>query len=162
MANPVATVSGYVSLLTRSKLLAPASVTTLRQSWIGPDADLEGFRKFLVAGRHLTEYQAVMLQRGHADGFLIGGYVIVDRIGRGQSAGVYKALHHSGQLVALKVLPGSRAKNPNTLSRFQREGRLLTQLDHPNIVRAFQLGQSGEVSFIAMEHLEGEKRWTRF
>ena len=69
---------------------------------------------------------------------------------------MYKAVHPgSGQVVALKVLPGSRGRNPNTLARFQREGRLLTQLDHPNVVRAFQVGQAG-VHFIVMEHLDGE------
>jgi serine/threonine protein kinase len=156
MANPVSTVPEYVALLSRSKLLPPEEVAELQRKWPGPDADLENFRKHLVAGRHLTEYQSVMLQRGHADGFFVGGYVILDRIGKGQSAGVYKAVHRSGQVVALKVLAGSKAKNPHVLSRFQREGRLLTQLNHPNVVKAFQLGQAGDVHYIAMEHLEGE------
>lgn len=156
MASPVTTVADYFVLLGRSKLLDPAEVKSLRENWTGGDGDLDGFRKYLTASRHLTEYQAVMLQRGHADGFLIGGYVILDRIGRGQTAGVYRAVHQSGQVVALKVLPGSKARNGQVLNRFRREGRLLTQLDHANVVRAFQLGQSGELSFIAMEHLEGE------
>lgn len=123
----------------------------------GSDSDVDGFRKFLVAGRHLTDYQAALIQRGHTEGFLVGGYVILDRIGKGASAGVYKAVHPgSGQVVALKVLPASRARKPQTLARFQREGRLLTQLNHANVVRAFHVGSSGGAHFIVMEHLEGE------
>ena len=70
--------------------------------------------------------------------------------------GVYKAVHAFGQLVALKILPASRAKNTHVLGRFQREARLLTQLDHPNVVRAFQVGESGGVHYIVMEFLDGE------
>ena len=117
---------------------------------------MDQFRRFLVQHSALTEYQAALVQRGHTEGFFVGGYTILDRIGKGQSAGVYRAAHPSGQVVALKVLPASKARDPETLARFQREGRLLTQLDHPNVVRAFQLGQTGGVHFIVMEHLDGE------
>ena len=122
----------------------------------GVDGDVDGFRKFVAHTTPLTEYQAALLQRGHSDGFFLGGYVILDRLGKGQTAGVYKARHTSGQIVALKVLPASKAKSPRVLVRFQREGRLLTQLDHPNVVRAFQLGQDHGRHFIVMEHLDGE------
>ena len=154
------TVSEYCGLLARTRLVPESEVQSLHQKWRanggGTDVDLESFRKFLVQNRHLTEYQAALVGRGHTDGFFVGGFVILDRIGKGQTAGVYKAIHTSGQIVALKVLPGSKAKQPNVLSRFQREGRLLAQIDHPNVVRAFHVGQTGSVHFIAMEHLDGE------
>lgn len=156
MANPVTRVTDYLAVLTRSQLLTPDAVAAAGRGWEGPDADVESFRRTLVAGRHLTEYQSVMVQRGHADGFLIGGYIVQDRIGKGQSAGVYLCKHPSGQLVALKVLPSSKARNGTALSRFLREGRLLTQLDHPNVVRAFQLGSTRGLHYIVMEHLVGE------
>src|SRR5438046_1995660 len=161
MPNPTTNVADFCAGLSRSRLLSGDRVDMLHNVWLaraaGSDADVDGFRKFLLAGRHLTEYQAALVQRGHTDGFLIGGYVILDRIGKGASAGVYKAVHPgSGQVVALKVLPGSKARSPHTLARFQREGRLLTQLDHPNVVRAFQVGSAGGVHYIVMEHLEGE------
>jgi serine/threonine protein kinase len=99
-----------------------------------------------------------MIQRGRAEGFFIGGYKILDRVGKGHMGvgGVYKALHHLGQIVALKILPASKASNPHTLARFQREARLLLQLDHPNIVRAFQVGEAHGVHYLVMEYLEGE------
>ena len=117
---------------------------------------MDSFRRFLIARKCLTDYQAALVQRGRADGFFLGGYKILDRIGKGQMGGVYKAVHNFGQLVALKILPASRAKNQHILGRFQREARLLTQLDHANVVRAYQVGDSGGVHFIVMEYLEGE------
>jgi eukaryotic-like serine/threonine-protein kinase len=162
MANPTTTVSEYCQVLTKSRLIAAAEVASLHQQWhasSGNDADIDGFRKSLVNQRFLTDYQAALVQRGHSDGFYIGGYVILDRIGKGQTAGVYKAVHTSGQVVALKVLPNSKARNPHVLARFQREGRLLTQLSHPNTVRAFQVVSPSDgngVHFIVLEYLEGE------
>ncbi len=160
MATPATTVTEYCEVLSRSKLLPEAEVQSLRNRWKedtdGGETDIDLLKKYLVQKRFLTEYQAALVGRGHAEGFFIGGYVVQDRIGKGQSAGVYKAVHTSGQVVALKVLPGSRAKEPQVLSRFQREGRLLTQLDHANVVRAYQVGQAGNSHFIVMEHLDGE------
>ncbi len=160
MATPTATVTEYCAALGKSKLLREDEVPGIRSAWEaetrGTDADVESFRKFLVKKQHLTNYQATLIQRGRSEGFHIGGYVILDRIGSGQSAGVYKAVHTSGQVVALKVLPSSKSRDQHALNRFQREGRLLTQLDHPNVVRAFQLGQTGGSHFIVMEHLDGE------
>jgi serine/threonine protein kinase len=160
MANPTATVTDFCTVLTKSRLLPPADVVTLRDRWAAEppasDADVDSFRKFLVGKKYLTDYQAALVQRGHADGFYVGGYVILDKIGKGRSAGVYRAVHASGQVVALKVLPLSQAKNPQVLARFKREGRLLTQLDHPNVVRAYQVGSADGRNYIVMEHLEGE------
>jgi serine/threonine protein kinase len=152
------TVAEYCGLLARSKLLAEPEVTALHDRFQreAPGADVDQFRRFVVQHSPLTEYQAALVQRGHTEGFVVGGYTILDRIGKGQTAGVYRAAHPSGQVVALKVLPASKARDPETLARFRREARLLTQLDHPNVVRAFQLGQAGGVHFIVMEHLDGE------
>jgi len=154
------TVPEFCAILAKSRLIPEPEIKALATKWKAEtkstDADLDPFRKYLVKKSFLTEYQAVLAQRGHTDGFFIGGYVILDRIGKGASAGVYKAVHTSGQLVALKVMPSSRSRDPNVLTRFQREGRLLTQLDHPNVVRAFQVGQSGNLHYIVMEQIEGE------
>ena len=158
MASPATTVTEYCGLIARSRLLAEAEVTALKARWLAenPEADTDGFRRAVVAAKALTAYQATLVQRGHTEGFFVGGYTVLDRIGKGQSAGVYKARHPSGQLVAVKVLPSSKVKDANTLTRFLREGRLLTLLEHPNVVRAFQVGREGAVAFIAMEYLDGE------
>ena len=158
MASPAATVTEYCGLIAKSRLLSEAEVATRQALWLaeGSDADPDGFRRNLVAAKALTAYQAALVQRGHTEGFFVGGYTVLDRVGKGQSAGVYKALHPSGQLVAVKVLPPSKVRDPLALARFLREGRLLTLLEHPHVVRAFQVAREGSVAFIAMEYLDGE------
>jgi serine/threonine protein kinase len=159
MAN-VTSVRDYCTLLRKSKLLSTEDIETFYRQWRdetrGTDDQVDRFRKFLIAQRVVTEWQAALIQRGRAEGFFLGGYKILDRIGKGQMGGVYKAVHTLGQLVAVKILPSSKAKDQHLLGRFQREARLLLQLDHPNVVRAFQLGETNGVHYIVMEYLEGE------
>ncbi|HXD88028.1 MAG TPA: serine/threonine-protein kinase [Urbifossiella sp.] len=160
MATPTADVFEFCSLLSKSKLLPAEEVEAVYRRWKEekqPEEErVEAFAKFLVSKRILTPWQSALVQRGRADGFFLERYKILDQIGKGQMGGVYKAVHSLGQLVALKILPASRAKDPRVLGRFQREARLLTHLDHPNVVRAFQVGESGGRHFIVMEFLEGE------
>jgi len=161
MATPVLSVRDFCALLVKSKLLTPDEVDAVRRRWEAdhPDADgdVEAFVKS-IAGRKgvVTHWQAALLSRGRADGFFVEGYKILEQLGKGQMGGVYKAVHALGQVVALKILPASRAKDARLLARFQRESRLLTQLDHPNVVRGYQVGESGGRHFIAMEFLDGE------
>ncbi len=160
MATPAATARDYCNLLVKSRLLPVDEVESLYARWKeerpGSDERVDSFRRFLLLRKSLTEYQAAIIQRGRSDGFFLDDYKILDQIGKGQMGGVYKAVHNFGQLVALKILPASKAKSTHVLGRFQREARLLTQLDHPHVVRAFQVGESGGVHYIAMEFLEGE------
>jgi eukaryotic-like serine/threonine-protein kinase len=147
------------ALIVRSKLLSADDVTAALRPLkpTGKDAgDVEAARKLLVAGKHLTEYQAALLLRGHSEGFFLGPYKVLELIAKGRMAGVYKAVHESGQVVAIKVLPASKAKDPEVLARFQREGRLLTKLDHPNIVRAFQVGEADGKHYLVLEYLDGD------
>ncbi len=118
--------------------------------------ELPAFLKWLVASGYVTEHQANLLGQGHADDFFLNQYKILERIGRGRMAGVYKAVHSLGQVVAIKVLPPSRAKSPQILARFEREARLSLRLKHPNVVRSFQVGEANGVHYLVMEHLEGE------
>ncbi|WP_439631197.1 protein kinase domain-containing protein [Gemmata sp.] len=159
MATPITSVSDFCGLLAKSRLLPADEVEGIHRRWRDDnrgDDQVDQFRKYLISRKFLTDWQAHMVQRGRADGFFIGAYKIMDRIGKGQMGGVYKAVHTLGQLVALKILPSSKAKDQHVLGRFQREARLLTQLDHPNVVRSYQFGESNGVHFISMEFLEGE------
>jgi serine/threonine protein kinase len=165
MPTPPTTIEDYCALLVKSRLLLNEEVDAAYQRFLKESeaegkstTDIDRFRRYLVRQRLLTDYQAYMIQRGRAEGFFIGGYKILDRVGKGHMGvgGVYKALHHLGQIVALKILPASKASNPHTLARFQREARLLLQLNHPNIVRAFQVGEAQGVHYLVMEYLEGE------
>src|SRR5262249_24027521 len=82
-------------------------------------------------------------------------YKILERVGKGRVAGVYKAESPQGNLVALKVLPPSKARDPEQWARFQREIRLAMQLDHPAIVRTFHFGKVNSLYFLVMEYLDG-------
>ena len=154
------TVQNVYGLLLRSKLMsfdeAKAMYTRWQQEAKDAATNLAKFASWMVANKYLTEYQAQLLARGHAEGFYLNEYKILDRLGKGRMAGVYKGQHHLGQIVAIKVLPPSKAKENNLLGRFHREARLALRLKHPNIVRTFQTGDADGLHFIVMEYLEGE------
>jgi eukaryotic-like serine/threonine-protein kinase len=154
------TVENVCGLLIRSKLLTPDDVKAMYARWQAEARDavanLAQFTRWLVARGYVTEYQAALVAKGHADSFFLGQYKILDRLGKGRTAGVYRAQHQLGQVVAIKVLPPSRAQNPQILARFQREIRLALKLKHPNAVRAFQVGQANGLHYLVMEYLEGE------
>jgi eukaryotic-like serine/threonine-protein kinase len=154
------TVQNVYGLLLRSKLMsideAKAMYVRWQQEAKDAAANLAQFASWMVTNEYLTEYQAQLLARGHAEGFFLNEYKILDRLGKGRMAGVYKAQHQLGQIVAIKVLPPSRAKEANLLGRFHREARLSLRLKHPNIVRTFQTGEAEGLHYIVMEYLEGE------
>lgn len=156
-----ASVESLCNLLAKNRLLPGDQIRTLRARWRsegGPQVDdVDAFRGWMQRQGALSRFQLEMLDRGFADFLRFGEYVLVERIGTGRMAGVYKAVHPLGQVVAIKVLPPSKAKQPQVLGRFQREARLAVRLDHDNVVRTFQHGKTKEgMHFIIMEYLDGD------
>ncbi|MCX7871709.1 MAG: protein kinase [Verrucomicrobiae bacterium] len=81
---------------------------------------------------------------------------IVELIGRGGMGFVYKARQpHLDRYVALKILPDKLARDPLFAERFNREGRVLAKLSHPNIVAIYDFGQAGEFYYLLMEYVDG-------
>src|SRR5262245_51653580 len=155
---PTIPVEDFCALLIRSRLHTVEQVKGIYQQWQSVarrPGNLDDFRAWLVARNYLTSYQAELLQNGHADNFFLNRYKILDRAGKGRMAGVYKALGPKGQVVAIKVLPPSRAKDHEHWGRFQREIRLAMQLAHPAIVRTFDYGKVNNLYFLVMEFLDG-------
>jgi serine/threonine protein kinase len=157
--EPAASVEALCNDLARSHLLPSEEVRAIHQRWraeAGNQADdLDRFAKWLVANRHVTQFQATLLARGQTDRLFLGPYQLLDRIGKGRMAGVFKAVHPTGQTVAVKVLSPSRVKDPEALARFRREARLGLRLKHPNVVRTFQVGEADEQHYLVLEYLEG-------
>jgi serine/threonine protein kinase/Tol biopolymer transport system component len=92
-----------------------------------------------------------------ANGTILGAYEILALIGSGGMGEVYQA-HDTklGRDVAIKVLPEAFAHDPQRLSRFQREAKLLASLNHPNIATIHGLEESSGTHYLVMELVPGE------
>lgn len=86
----------------------------------------------------------------------LGPYQVVDRLGRGGMAAVYRAYHPGlDRYAAVKVLGDLLGDDPAHFERFRQEARSIARLKHPNIVEVFDFGQQDGLAWIAMELIQG-------
>src|SRR6266446_8899761 len=86
----------------------------------------------------------------------LGQFRIVERIGAGGMATVFKAYQPTlDRYVAVKVLPAYHARDPIFVKRFKQEARSVAKLAHPNIVQIHDFGEQDNITYIVMEYVEG-------
>ena len=108
----------------------------------------------LVKSKLLSEYQAEQLRSGRTK-LTLGPYIITDWIGQGGMGQVFKTVHELlGRESAIKVLPLHKI-TPEAISNFRREIRAQAKLDHPNLVRAYDAGEDGNVQYLVVEYVPG-------
>ena len=127
----------------------------LRASGLTPASPRALLDQLVPAGM-ITPFHADRLAAGKYKGFQLGNYLILDQLGVGGMGQVYLAEHAAmRRLVALKVLPVFSTENEVARERFFREARAAAALNHPNVVRVFDLCQDGRLLYLVMEYVEG-------
>lgn len=110
----------------------------------------------LVGADLLTQWQARKLLAGKARGFYLGNYRLLRPLGKGGMGIVFLAQHAvMNRLMALKILPPEATKDQRRVERFKEEARASAQLEHPNIVQAYDFADSDGKLYIVMEYIEG-------
>ena len=89
-------------------------------------------------------------------GRTIGGYRLLDHVGEGGTAEVYKAEHPTYGLSAVKVLRARLAQDPTAVKRFLNEATFGRRVVHPNIVQTRESGQTDDLYYLALEWAAGE------
>ncbi len=158
------TAESFQAILKQSGLIDADQLEKVFQE-IDPDKiDLEdpcAVAQELVERGLLTLWQADKLLKGKHKGFVLGKYRLLSLLGKGGMSSVYLAEHLvMRRRVAIKVLPAKRVHDTSYLARFHREAQAVAALDHPNIVRAYDVDQEvdggTEIHFIVMEYVDGQ------
>jgi serine/threonine protein kinase/WD40 repeat protein len=113
----------------------------------------------------LTPYQVNQLLQGHGQELVLASYVLLERLGQGGIGQVFKARHQKlDRVVAVKVIRRELLADADVVARFYREIQVVSHLDHPNVVHAYDAGPvppadgsraAATTHFLAMEYVEG-------
>ena len=151
------TTKQFLELLRRSKLLDGSRLRRFYKSFEGDDTlSPTKLATELIRRNWITKWQAEKLLSRRYKGFFVGKYRLLDHIGSGGMSHVYLAEQTIiRRRVALKVLPPAKQTDEVYLDRFRREAKAAAQLDHPNIVRAYDVDFQDNVHFLVMEFIDG-------
>ncbi len=150
----------FLSAVRQSGLVEEGQLKKFWQSFdeAGKDkTDTDQIVSELVGNNLLSKWQIDKLLQGKHKGFFLGKYKLISLLGSGGMSAVYLAEHTlMRRRVAIKVLPQARIEDSSYLERFHREAQAVASLDHPNIMRAYDVDQEGKVHFLVMEYIEGQ------
>ncbi|MEX0716826.1 MAG: protein kinase [Planctomycetaceae bacterium] len=157
------TADSFLNVVRQSALIEPERLKKLMAEFRDSGLDVSNspaLAEALVDRGALTRWQADKLLQGRHKGFFLGKYRLMSLLGKGGMSSVYLADHVlMRRRCAIKVLPAKRVDDSSYLGRFHREAQAVASLDHPNIVRAYDVdkevdGQT-EIHFLVMEYVEG-------
>ncbi|MBY0522173.1 MAG: protein kinase [Gemmataceae bacterium] len=157
-------VLNLVDVLRQFRLLEAAQLEEATRNLQPRLPDPRQLARELLQRGWLTAYQVNQLLQGRGAELVVGGFVLLERIGEGGMGQVFKARHQKlGRIVALKVIRKDRLASAEAVKRFHREIQAVSQLSHPNVVLAYDANHAGETHFFAMEYVEGIDlaRWVK-
>ncbi|PQO47800.1 serine/threonine-protein kinase [Blastopirellula marina] len=158
---PVVDATRFIELIAKSKLvpepILDQAIERLRTEHDGQiPTDLDQLQDFFVEQDLLTDWHCEKLRIGKYKGFFLSKYRLLKHLGTGGMSSVYLGEHTlMNRKVAIKVLPRRRVHDASYLARFHLEAEAAARLDHPNIVRAFDVDNENDTHYIVMEFVPG-------
>src|SRR5262245_8850594 len=154
-------VESFLDYVERSELVerealreALEELKTQRGGTLPEDAD--EVATHLVTKKLLTNWHVGKLMDKKYKRFFLKNYKLLRLLGQGGMSSVYLAEHRlMRRQRAIKVLPGDRVNDSSYLARFHLEAQATAQLDHPNIVRCYDVDNDENTHYIVMEYIEG-------
>ncbi len=158
------TLDSFLAVIKRSNLLSEEQLNSALEKFRASteaNTDAKTFAEYLVRQKILTVWQAEKVLQGKHKGFFLGRYRLLSLLGKGGMSSVFLAEHTvMKRFCALKVLPAKRVHDASYLGRFHREAQAVAALDHPNIVRAYDVDMAADagvdIHFLAMEFVKGK------
>lgn len=157
---PPSTVTEYVGLIEKTGLIPEDRLSAALneiQNKPNPPQTIDQFANAAIRKGLLTVFQSKQIRLGRYKKFILNGkYRILELIGTGGMGAVYLCEHKfMRRLVAVKILPADKYDDPSNLERFVREARAVAALNHPNIVRAYDIDKAEGMHFLVMEYVDG-------
>lgn len=141
-----------LDVIRRSGLIAEQRLESLPSA-----VSAESLLSHLIEAGLLTAWQAERLQQSKSRGFFLGKYKLLEPLGAGAMGSVFLAEHRvMRHRVAIKVLARRLVTRPNFVVRFEREARAAAAVNHPNVVRAYDIDCEGETHYLVMEYVQGD------
>lgn len=159
MSEPSA--KSFLKLLERSGIVAKdrlkQELATLKDKSDGRSVKTSELANHLVDSGLITKWHTEKLLAGKYKGFFLGKYKLLRHLGSGGMSSVYLAEHRiSEQLRAIKVLPRKRVSDKSYLDRFYLEARAAASLNHPNVVRIYDICNENDTHYMVMEYVQGK------
>lgn len=152
----IVTADDLVKELREHRILQPDQLDELTPELLERHANVRLLAKYLLQRGWLTVFQMNQLFQGNGKDLVLGPYRILDRLGEGGVSQVFKAFDTRRKCVAaLKTIKSEHLTNTEAVGRLQREMRVISQLSHPHVVKAFDVDLVNERHYFAMEFVEG-------